>query len=59
MQNRSRLTDIENKFMVYQRVKEGEKQIRNIALTDINCNTQNRKATRIYCIAQGITFSIL
>lgn len=46
-----------SKVLVYQRVR-GEKQIRNTGLTDINCNTQNRKATRIDRIAQGITFSI-
>ena len=59
MQNRSRLTDMESKVLVYQRVKEGEKQIRNTRLTDINCNTQNRKAARTDCLAQGITFSTL
>lgn len=36
MQNRSRLTDMENKVLVYQQVKDGEKQIRNTGLTDIS-----------------------
>ena len=38
MQNRNRLTDIENQFMV----TEGGGQIRNMGLTDTNYYAQNR-----------------
>ena len=38
MQNRNRLTDIENKHMI----TKGEEQIRGMGLTDTNYYTQNR-----------------
>ena len=36
MQNRDRLTDVENKFVVTEGEREGDRQIRGVGLTDIN-----------------------
>lgn len=39
--------------------REEEGQIRSMILTDINYYTENKEATRVYCIAQEIIFNIL
>ena len=44
-----------NKLMVTKGEQEGgEGQIRSMKLRDINYYIPNRKATKIYCIAQGV-----
>lgn len=52
MQNRSRVTDTENKLVVTR--GEGGETIMGMGLTDTNYSMSNRKAIKVYCIAQGI-----
>ena len=57
LQNRNRLTDIENKLTVTKEEREEtSKQIRSLGLTDTQIHT--KYTTRTYSIAQGTIFSI-
>ena len=59
-QNRNRLTDTANKFMVTKGERElGKDKNRNMGLTDTNYYTKNRLATRVYYIPQGTLFNFL